>query len=557
MFAKITRQIEGFVVYLISGKRKDSEYTRDEKDNVIPLYGDLALNQKVEKYLLNNKNYKHNYLHITLSFSKEDMVQLYDLNNEERIAIIKDVTMAYIKHHTTGYNLKYEVVAYAEIHEPIIKEEKGKERLSHVHIQIMNYNLISDIQLRTPFAKTSYIDSTLETYVNRAYNFSNPMDYKVDKGDSASKMSLARKAMVEYAKEMHSIEAFEVWLNANNIKHRLISNDSNKYIKILNPNGQDINIRGEGFEHLSWSQNDGEMKKNQTKSVGELKNRLRQFYKNRIIYIESRRSKKSKEALKKIDKDEADQHTTQADSISPRTYQKPISYNFYDAMVRYKSMGYSVQKNKLDHVVFKNKEKDIKVEDKEDEVTANNSSHSDSLREKVQLMLEIAISRGWRLLQLDIQGCEAFKAEVIKQILLREEITQSLTNNDAEMLAKSIENRPGTVEEKLKLEYVDKKELERVTEDKDIKHMLRNLDPKLVLDYAVEKYKLNADSYEVSYMKKINNLTNEDAPKNVIDFLSTEVYISAKEATTIVSELFENQKNKKYINKNIEVRIKI
>ena len=31
------------------------------------------------------------------------------------------------------------------------------------------------------------------------------------------------KTIVEHAKEMHSIEAFEAWLNTNNIKHRFKS----------------------------------------------------------------------------------------------------------------------------------------------------------------------------------------------------------------------------------------------------------------------------------------------------------------------------------------------
>lgn len=557
MFGKITRQLEGFVTYLISGERKDSQYTRNEKDNVIPLYGDLTLNEKVEKYLLKNKNYKHNYLHITLSFSKEDMDKLYGLSDEERIEMVKEITMAYINHHTTGYNLKEEVVAYAEIHEPIIKEEKGKERLLHVHIQIMNYNLISDTQLRTPFAKTSYIDNTLETYINRKYNFSNPMDFKIVKGDSLSKMALARKAMVEYVKDFQDIESLKNWLETNHFNYKLTDDETGKYITVLNPSGEDINIRGEGFEHLSWSQSSGEMKKNQTKSVGELEEKLRKFYKNRVSYIESRRSIKSKESLRRIDKDEATQYETQADSISPRTYQKPILYNFYNAMVKYKSMSYSVQKNKLDHIVFENKEKDLKVEDKEDEITAKNSSNSDSLREKVQLMLEIAIKKGWKLLQLNIQGSTDFRAEVTKQILLREEMTLSMSKSDREMIEKSMVRRPETVEEKLKLEYVDKKELEKAIEDKDIKHMLKNIDPKLVLAYAVEKYKLDADSYEISYLKRINNLTNEDDPQNVIDFLCIEVHISAKKAITVVSGIFENQKNKKHINKNVGSKINL
>ncbi len=556
MFAKVTRQLSGFASYLISGKRKDSEYTRNEKDNIIPLYGDLTLNEKAEKYLLNNKDYKHNYLHITLSFSKSDMDVLYSMSAEERIKVIRAMTMKYIKHHTSGYDLENEVLAYAEIHEPIIKEENGKERLLHLHIQIMNYNPVSETALRTTFAKTSYIDNTLETYINRKYNLSNPMDYKRDKSNDTSKISLVRKSMISYVKGLPNIEAFESWLDANDIKYRLVETKLNKYIKILNDSGRDINIRGKGFEHLSWSKNYGEMKKNQTKSVEELEDRLTQFYKNRVKYIESRRSVASKEILKKIEEEKSLEQIQKSDSIAPITYQQKIFYDLYHTMIVNMLRGYFVKNIGMNYVSFENKKKDIKVEDKGDEIVANNSTVN--LSEKVNLILEIAIAKGWKLLNLRIQGSKAFKAEMMRQIMEREEISQTLTRTDEDVIVKSEERRPSNIVEKLKQELINKVDTKKSTQNKDINLIKEKLDISTVLQYAIDKYKLNKDNYEVTSDNKINNLYNKQKPKNVIDFLKIEVHLTTKEAITIVEDLFLAQEIVMPSNKNkMRTRLKI
>mgnify|MGYP006353567047 CR=1 FL=1 len=76
MITRVNRAKEGFADYLISGARKDSIYTRDQKDKTITLYGNLQTFKQTEKYLNKYKNYESNYIHITLSFSQEDMNKL-------------------------------------------------------------------------------------------------------------------------------------------------------------------------------------------------------------------------------------------------------------------------------------------------------------------------------------------------------------------------------------------------------------------------------------------------------------------------------------------------
>ena len=129
MLARVSRGKEGMAEYLITGHRSDDHHSRKEKDHVIPVFGDIDVFQKAEDYLLKNKNYKDSYTHITVAFSKRDMSKLEGLEGAEKNKAYQDITERYIKHHTSGYDLKHEVIAYAEVHEPKVKKFKGKDRL--------------------------------------------------------------------------------------------------------------------------------------------------------------------------------------------------------------------------------------------------------------------------------------------------------------------------------------------------------------------------------------------------------------------------------------------
>ena len=130
----------GLADYLKDGVRKDSEYNRIDKDNVIVLYGNLDTLKEAEKYTNKYKKWNANYEHITISFNKEDMNRLDMLNNKDRLKALNDIALTMIKHRTSGYDLKNEIIAYAEVHQPKIKREIGIERLEHLHIGISYLN---------------------------------------------------------------------------------------------------------------------------------------------------------------------------------------------------------------------------------------------------------------------------------------------------------------------------------------------------------------------------------------------------------------------------------
>ena len=162
MIARTTRAKSGLSDYLEKGHRQDSEYTRSQKDNVIPIYGNLETFRQTEQYLNKEKNYKDNYLHVTISYSKEDMQLMDSMTDDEKMAMKKDIALTYIKHHTSGYDIDNEVIAYVETHQPIIKVEHNKERLEHEHIAMALYNPLNDTKLQTTFHNNSFIDDTLQ-----------------------------------------------------------------------------------------------------------------------------------------------------------------------------------------------------------------------------------------------------------------------------------------------------------------------------------------------------------------------------------------------------------
>ncbi len=129
MISRITMRKSGLADYLKDGHRQDSIYNRQEKDNVISLYGNLEHLKQAEIYTNKYKEWKNNYEHIVISFSKEDMKRLDTLNDSDRLEALNDIALQMIKHRTSGYDLENEVIAYAEVHQPKIKHEFGKDRL--------------------------------------------------------------------------------------------------------------------------------------------------------------------------------------------------------------------------------------------------------------------------------------------------------------------------------------------------------------------------------------------------------------------------------------------
>ena len=116
MIVKISKGEKGIADYLKTGKKRDSKLTRDEKDDRLPLAGNLDLIEMSEKHQGKKKNKKYNYYHISLSFTSEEWSRLYESGN------IDEFIMDFLRLTFPNHDID-ELLFYAEAHLPIIKEE--------------------------------------------------------------------------------------------------------------------------------------------------------------------------------------------------------------------------------------------------------------------------------------------------------------------------------------------------------------------------------------------------------------------------------------------------
>lgn len=423
MLARVSRGSFGLSQYLITGKRKDSQFSRDEKDKVTSLYGDLNLFAETEKWLCSNKSYKDNYLHLTLGFSKDDMNALESVPNKDEL--LADLARDYIAYYTTGYDLDSEVIAYAEAHEPIIKSEHGKERLSHIHIAIALYNPQTDKQLRPPFFNLKR-DDAFKSQMCEKYGLEKPVREIQREKNFLSFIGKRRARLIEFLKIKGFKNGEEVmsWLKDNNVEFRVVKTGKNHYIKIINENGVSFNLRGRGLEHLEMRTEAEKIAPTPINApinpdvadadIGALRKEIRDealeiWRKKRILEID--KARKAHERRQKA------QENTEPCAIS---YQNKVFFTRYKAALKRDLKGYYIDTSKDNQTHFKAQGVDIL--DTGNKLTAKGSD----LKSQVTLMLDIAEVKKWNLLMLNVTGSAEFKAEVEVQIAQRREKQREL-----------------------------------------------------------------------------------------------------------------------------------
>ena len=562
MIARVTRAKEGFADYLISGARKDSIYTRDQKDKTITLYGNLQTFKQTEKYLNKYKNYESNYIHITLSFSQEDMNKLNEIDDKQkRDELFKELALIYIKHHTSGYNLENEVIAYSEAHMPKIQiNEKNRQRFPHIHIAIAKYNPLDDTQLRTTFFNSSYMDDVLQSYVCKKYGFEIPR--KDEKNETnfneevnyenkiRSKIAITRANWIELLKDIKTPDELLYFLE-NNLKFeenrdfKIAGSKTYKYIKILNlqernKKSNSLNLNGKDFSRFILKDD-----KNRTfprhKSKQELEDILLSYYETRIENIYKRKSKKSKEKLNNIYESEnykIKSNKNIQNSFKYLSYQQKLFIEHYDYLIKDKLEGYYVKKEN-NQVVVSNFTKNIKIVDAGNEIVS--LRNSTNLEEQVKIMIDIALAKDWKLENIEAIGDDSFIYEVNRQIAKALEEKNKSKNIDSEIMI----TRAKTELQQQNINMKDKELLKTI----NISELKEKLNANLVLKYAVENYKLDINKYEITRDNRIDNIKNKQKPKNVIDFLQKELNLSSGESIEICTKIYE--KNKQYRSQNI------
>lgn len=552
MIARISRAKEGFADYLITGARKDSIYARDQKDRTITLYGNLQIFKQTEKYLNKYKNYKDSYIHATISFSQKDMDLLNEIEDvEKRDELFKELVLIYIKHHTSGYNLENEVIAYAEAHMPKIQiNEKNRQRFPHIHIAIAKYNPLDDTQLRTPFFNNSFLDDVLQSYVCKKYGFEIPRKDETDTNEKIqdenilvdkirSRIAITRANWIELLKDIKTSNELLYFLQNDlkleeNIDYKISGSKTYKYIKILNlqernKKSNSLNLNGKDFSRFILK-NDKNRTFPRNKSKKDLEDILLSYYETRIENIYKRKSKKSKELLQDIHHLENQNIKKNINTLTYQSYQQKLIYEHYDYLIKDKLQGYYIKK--VDNqIIINNFSKNIKIIDLENQIISN--SKSNNLQEEVRIMIEIALAKNWKLENIEPTGNENFINEANRQIaaLILKNKKEQIKNIDIEILrAKS-----PTQQEKVKLQN------EELNSKINLQELKEKLDAKLVLEYAKENFKLDISNFIITEDNKIDNLKNKQKPKNVIDFLQRELNLSTKEAIGVCVGIYEKQ----------------
>jgi len=573
MIIRINNRKKGIVDYLKTGRRADSEYIRDEKDKVIVITGDLEQVDKLIKYINKEKKYQQAYSHITISFTEKDFEKFYDpetdsYNLDKMQQLINDFMQLYL----AGYD-KNEHIYYAELHYPKIKYENGKLRLPHIHIVLPLLNLVSDTKLKPAFFSIKNND-LIQTYLAKKYDFDLPIYHKKTKTGKnikpLSKDGLKRKKLVELLKDIKTEQELLHFFKQNNLQYRKVDTKKNCYYKIINPNGKDINLRGKRLEHLEEIARIGIAKSNvkeRKKSIAEqhaqmslqeLKNELQEYIKKRVEEIGQRRSKKATAKLLRIKEQEQTDNRLQENSISSvkdikKTFQERLLEEIYKKYIPLKEKGYYIKKDQ-EKVNIRNFKKRINIEDKGNILIARGKN----LQEQVKLMLDLAEAKGWDLRKIRIDGSPEFKKEVLRQIKERLQVREQKLSS-----SKLLFKKENTAQQKINpvprprnyTEQAHKEKEEQKKLDKElIKEIKENLDPKIVLKYVAEHYKVDLTKYEI-IGNKIKNLTNKQKPKNVIDFLQKEVGLSIKEAFEITNKLYEKQKLKENIGERLKMKL--
>ncbi|MEV9498785.1 hypothetical protein [Aliarcobacter butzleri] len=572
MIVRVRRGKSGLSKYLRDGRKAGSIYSRDQKDVLTPIYACLDDFERAENYCLQNKNWSENYMHITFGFSDNDWQKIESLpTKEEQNALMQELVQDYIKHHFSGYDIDNEIIAYAELHYPKLKyDEHGYKRYPHIHLAVSFLNPLSDTKVRNLFAKNSYYDEAMVRKSNYKFGFeqTKKRDFRIK--NFYSQVGRDRREWTELLDELNDrqelIHFLENQLNfKKNVDFRVVDTKNNNYVKLINKSYktdksgkkivQDINLQGRGFERfVDATLTKKNHKKLEDMTQHELEKILNDVYAKKVEEIGKRRSKKATEDLKKIYEDDEQlkkdfekkySKKSNYNSFKSLTFQQKIFYKYYGVNIEDSLRGYYVKTDEtgVDNTTFINHSKGVKVEDKGDKIVSY--SNANSIEDEVRLMVDIALAKEWDLLDIQVDGTPEFIKEAKKQILQKvEEQNQVQVKKQEKKELKKVDKTTRPVSQLDNYIIANSSKIFEAEKINDIEFLKENLPAQVVLEFALKKYNINFDEFEVGDGNKINNKTNRQKPKSIVDFFTKEIGISIKEATEICNDLMTKQPKK-------------
>ncbi|MFB0827745.1 LPD7 domain-containing protein [Chromobacterium violaceum] len=252
----------GIREYLENGQKEGRDFTRDQLDSRIVLYGDLEVTDQIIQMLDSDHE---SYMHITMAF-KEDYVS----DDVLKSAVEDFRQFAFSAHGIDEYNF------YAEAHIPKIKSYVNKktgefvERKPHIHFVIPNVNLLTVSEKKPQGNKLGlfgvvkhqikFIDAFQES-TNNKYGLASPKDnrrvYFSDDSDMISRYkgdffngqnSELREAILSeiIAREIKTYDAFKELVSEFGVVRVRNEGKPREYLNIK-PAGKDkgVNLNGE------------------------------------------------------------------------------------------------------------------------------------------------------------------------------------------------------------------------------------------------------------------------------------------------------------------------
>ncbi|EBJ6294761.1 relaxase, partial [Salmonella enterica] len=171
MLIRVSGYNDGAKEYLEEGVKKEREFTRDELDERVMLWGNLDLTQKIYQQIPDNG--QERYVSITMSFFEEHIP----------VETMKDIVQEYRQFLMYAYR-DDEYNFYAEAHLPKIKQVQDKkteemiDRKPHIHMIIPEVNLLSGnvINPRGNYTANEKYFEVFQEYINQKYNLVSPRE---------------------------------------------------------------------------------------------------------------------------------------------------------------------------------------------------------------------------------------------------------------------------------------------------------------------------------------------------------------------------------------------
>ncbi|KAE8436904.1 LPD7 domain-containing protein [Vreelandella piezotolerans] len=580
---RISHREQGLENYLEKGRMSGRDYERDEMDTRVPLHGDIDAFSAAVKFSRTNKKWKHHYDHITIGFSQDEQ----GLSEEKLRDIVRDVLHYY---YGGMYDIDNDLAAFAEAHRPRLQTMKDKttgelhDRLDHIHIGVPKYNPRTGKQIRTlPYNWKA--DAAFQSWLCQKHGLVDPATRKRDEpmtkadflarhkgdGEAPKKQGIVNALRAEFSRITKSADTADdaiEKLKASELVESVqwVDTKRNKYLQVTPFDGaKKINLRGKGFEHLHHFYGEKAPDVNPDKapqveqSLDDLETVWRQHqeqYKERQYKPKDKKSKKRESAPVAETLNHEETYQRLSKRVIPKLREARTFYVIYRTNIQEELIkGFRLwERANQKHLV--NKKEGIRIYDNNDKISV--STDDKEAREKgVRLALEVAQAKGWDIDNLKINGSDEFQSEVRRQI--SEIQTQRAEREGGAAQPKRQASKPtgrskakraplqrhartqpsnvaGHVAKQAAAAYKESLSKEQIAAIK------KELPAQQVLDYAIRKYAVDPERYEIVDGNKIRDLKRRANPKNVVDWLNKTCNLTIAETFPQLHLMFEEHK---------------